>query len=1016
MIRQCRFWLAGALVALGAAPGVALAQVPNAGTVAGRIVDATSQQPISSATIVLVGTQRGTITAGDGTYRLAGVTPGQVTIRVQRIGYVAAVRPITVAAGETATLNVALAASAVQLSEVVTTATGTQRRVELGNSTANVNAAQVVENTPIRNVSDLLTARAPGVQVLPNTFTGGGARVRIRGTSSLSLSNDPIYIIDGIRMTSNTGSSSIGVGGTLPSRVGDINPDEIENIEVVKGPSAATLYGTDAANGVILITTKRGAAGNTKYTTYVEQGLVQDRNNYPTNLSLNGRRAGAVTSVQNCLLTQIAVGNCAVDSLSRFNPIENDETTPYGNGYRQQYGGTVSGGTATVRFFTSGEFESETGVTQTPEFERTRFAASNTPILEEQERPNALERASFRLNLNAAPSPKLDLALSSGYINLNQRFPQSDNNITGLFYNILGGPGIRDTTRNGYRDYTPGDIFQQNVRQRVDRFIGSVNANWRPLEWLAARANVGTDFSNRVDTDLCRRGNCADFGTRRQGFATDNRTILRNTSVDLNTAATFDLNESVNSKTTLGAQYINYRFNRNGASSVNLPGGATTVTSGATQSADEATDLSKTLGLFIEEQVAIRDRLFLTGALRTDQNSAFGTDFQRVIYPKASVSYIVSDEAWFRRPTWLNQLRLRSSYGASGTQPGANDALRFFSTSNVSIAGTDQPSIIFNALGNTNLKPERSTEFEGGFEARVLEDRLSFDITYYSKLSRDALIARVLPPSLGVGATTVFDNIGEVKNAGLEALINARLVDRPTFGWDVTFNGSTNANRLVTLGDVPPVIGTTIRQVEGFPLNGYWQRRLLSYNDRDQNGIITTGEVVVADSASFIGYSTPRHEIAFTNGFDLFKKQLRVQTLFDYKGGHRLYNNTERFRCQSFGNCTGRADPNASLFEQARAVALTEDPSRTFAGYMEKADFIRFRELSVTYSTPADIASRLFRAQSASVSLSARNLGVFTKYTGIDPETNYTSNGDVPNDFFTLPPQSYFTLRVNVGF
>ena len=1033
MIRQCRRWLGGALVALVAVPGVVRAQVPTVGTITGRVVDATSQQPVASATVAVVGTQRGTLTAPDGTFRLVGVVPGQVTVRVQRIGYAAAVRPLVVTANETATLNVALAVSAVQLSEVVTTATGTQRRIEIGNAISNVNASQVAAAVPTRSVGDLLTARAPGVQVLPNSFAGAGARVRIRGTSSLSLSNDPIYIIDGVRMTSNSGSTAIGVGGTSPNRVGDINPDEIENIEVVKGPSAATLYGTDAANGVVLITTKRGAAGRTRFNVYTEQGLVQNRNDFPTAYTLFGRSPGAasVTQRTNCRLTDIAGGLCTADSVGAFNVVDDDDTTPFATGYRNQYGLNASGGTSAVTYYTSAEYEAEQGVFLTPEVDERRLAALGTPISTEQRRPNNYERASFRVNLNAAATPKLDLGLSSGYIASRYRAPQSDNNITGLFLNALGGPGFRDSSAsglNGYASYPAGDIFQDETRQQINRFIGSANLNYRPLEWLTARANVGTDITGRVDSELCRRGNCANFATYRTGFAQNDRANIRNTTVDLGTTATFDFNENVNSRTTLGGQYINYRQDQNQAYSENLPPGAQTVSGGAIPSVFEATNASKTLGLFLEEALSLGNRLFLTGAVRTDQNSAFGTDFQRVVYPKASVSYVISEEGFFPRASWFDRLRLRAAYGAAGTQPQPNDALQFFSESNVNIGGVDAPALQFNALGNPDLRPERATEFEGGFETQLFGSRLSVDLTYYSKLTKDALIARVIAPSIGAGGgtnpvTTRLENLGSVKNAGLEALVTAQLLNRPSIGWDVTVNGSTNANKLVDLGGVPTQVGTTFRQAAGFPLNGYWQRKISGYSDVNGDGIIAVGEVVVDDSATFVGYSIPRHEISLTNGFDLFNKSLRVTGLVDYKGGHRLYNNTERFRCQSQTNCAGRNNPDASLFEQARQVALTEDPARTFAGYMEKADFIRFRELSLTYRPSQQLLSRIIGArENTSITFAARNLGVWTKYSGIDPETNYNSGGnaaaagELPQDFFTLPPQSYYSLRVNFGF
>jgi TonB-linked SusC/RagA family outer membrane protein len=1004
-------------VVLGTAGALALpaaVQAQQSGVVTGVVTDATSGQPVPAAQISVVGTNIGAITNEAGRYTIRGVPARQLTVRVLRVGYAEQTKPALVTSTGSVTVDFVLRQASVALTPVVTTATGQTRRVEVGNAISQIDAVKRVEEAPIRNVTDMLTAQAAGVNVTPNNFAGAGARVRIRGTSSLSLSNDPIYVIDGVRMTSNIGSSSIGVGGTLPSRVGDLNPDEIENIEVVKGPSAATLYGTDAANGVIVITTKKGRAGRARPSVYVEQGLSQDKNPYPANYNLFGTGAGA--SGGRCVLNTIAAGRCTADSVTSFNVLRNDATTPFTNGYRQQYGANVSGGSEAARYFASAEYESESGPYEFPEFERARFGTNNTVIRGNQLNPSRNIRQSYRANLNTAPSSKLDLGLNTNFIQVAYRAPQTDNNITGLFYNALG-PGIRDTTLRGYVSYTPGDIFQHTTTQDVNRFIGSTNVNWRPTAWLANRANLGIDYTGRLDQNLCRRGECPNFGTRRtQGFANDNRANIRNVTADLGTTASWQPFEQVATKTTLGAQYVNYRFDNNTSGGSNLPPGSQTPGAGAVPSVGGGTTMSKTLGYYIQEEIAWRDRLFLTGAVRTDQNSAFGTEFQRVYYPKASLSYVISEEGWFPKPTFVDQVRIRSTYGAAGTQPGPNDALRFFAAGTVNIANVDQPAIVFSTLGNTELKPERAAEFESGMDVQLFGNRVNLDLTYYSKYSRDALISRIIPPTVGTNATTRFENLGAVKNAGFEALVNLTLLDRKAFGWDATINGSTNSNKLVDLGGVPPQIGTTIQQRAGFPLNGYWGRKLNSFNDADGNGILQASEITVGDSAEFLGYSLPRHVVSFTNGFSFFERKLRLQGLVDYQAGHMRYNNTERFRCQSAGStCRALLDPTTPLLEQAKAIAVTQHPSRTLAAYIEDASFVRFREVSATFA-PTSFFGRSLGARTTSITLSARNLAVWTDYSGIDPETDYGADANSPQDFFTSPPLRYFTLRVNLGF
>src|SRR5262249_45561027 len=223
----------------------------------------------------------------------------------------------------------------------------------------------------------------------------------------------------------------------------------------------------------------------------------------------------------------------------------------------------------------------------------------------------------------------------------------------------------------------------------------------------------------------------------------------------------------------------------------------------------------KTLGVFLEEQIGFRDRLFVTGGLRSDQNSAFGTKFQNVVYPKVSVSHILSDESWFPHVRFLDQVRTRLAYGASAVQPGPTDAVQFLSATSTNIAATDQPGVVLASLGNQDLRPERADEVEGGFDSKWFGGRLSFDLTYYSKITKDALVGAVIPPDLGTGNTTQRTNLGSVKNAGLEGLLSAQVIDRRDIGVGPALSGSTQPNRLESLGvdaqgnPLPPQVGST---------------------------------------------------------------------------------------------------------------------------------------------------------------------------------------------------------------
>jgi len=1008
------------------------AQQAQRGSIRGTITEAGNNRPIAFTQVGIVGSTAGATTDGEGRYVLNAIAPGQVTVRVVRIGFAGQSKTVAVTAGQAATLDFQLEAVVMKLNPIVTTATGQQRRVEVGNAIAQVNAADIVQTQAVSQMADLLVSKAAGVTVFSGVQTGAGTRIRIRGTSSLSLSNNPIFIIDGIRIEGTTGSSSVSVGGTTPSRIGDINPEEIASIEVVRGPSASTLYGTDAANGVIVITTKRGTVGRPQWTVYTEQTGITDRNQYPT--AYWGWRTGTTATTNStpsntvqCFLSQVASGACVQDSVTSYNLHDDKESTPYGTGYRKQYGTQLSGGTETVRYFLHGEYEDEDGVTKVPEFEKRTMAAKNMVLSPEQQSPNHLTRMTGRANINISLTQQADVSVSTGYITSDLRLPRSDDSgVSGIAANTYGGPGFKynrttaGDTLYGWRSFTPRDIYQGETNQGIERFLGSTSANYRPQDWLTLRGNVGLDLINRNDTQLCRFENCPNVGTDRAGFKIDNRTSFYIYTVDASGTATRSLNADIESKTTLGLQMYRNVFNRNGASSVTLPPGATTVTAGAVKNADETTSESRTLGSFLEQNIAYRDKLFLTAAVRSDRNSAFGADFKTVLYPKFSASWVPSDESFFPKLGWLNELRLRSAYGASGVQPGTIDAVQFFTPTTARGEAGDQPAVVFSTLGNQKLKPERSTEIEMGFDMTAFDSRISAEVTRYMKTSNDALISRILPPSLGTGATQRLENLGQVKNQGWEMLINAQLMRGNNLGWDLTLNGSTNGNELVSLGGVPEIIGSTQSQRVGYPLYGWWSRALTGYEDKNGNGIIeynanaALSEITVTDTNVFLGSPLPKREFAVASSWDMLQRKVRIQALVDYKGGHLVYNNTERIRCASRFNCEGLLSPDASLFEQARTVMVREHPSRSVAGFFEEGDFIRFRELSVTYAASGDFASRLFRAKNASISAAVRNLGIlWTKYTGVDPEA-FGTTGDAPSEFQAFGPPTYFTLRLNL--
>jgi TonB-linked SusC/RagA family outer membrane protein len=918
--------------------------------------------------------------------------------------------------GETATVDFELSQSAIELDGVVVTATGEQRKREIGNVVSTIPASELVKSETITNMADLLQGRTAGVQVMSSSGTTGmGSRIRIRGSNSISLSNEPLIYLDGIRLESGTSSMSIGSGGQDVSRLNDINPEDIESIEIVKGPAAATLYGIQASNGVVRITTKRGRAGRARWNLYSEAGAVHDFNTYPINF--NGRDATAETGPDwdgFCIVQFELDELCTQTSVSQFSPLNDRSTSPLKTGFRQQYGANVSGGTDQFTYYLSGDYENEDGVFRLPDFEADSVRDVRGFLPDNQLRPNTLERVSLRANLGASVSADADVQANVGYTSSDARFVENDNS----FLTVTGSAeasGVPEDVNRGWF-FIPAELFAALNQQSTERFLGGLTSNWRPATWLTTRATLGYDVTNRQDVQFFPTGQVADYLENRAGLKYDNRFQISQTSVDLAASARFKLSPTLGSKTSVGAQF--YRDLASGvlATGRGLPAGSGTITGAGSTEARDTTVESRSIGTYVEQEFAIKERLFVTGALRFDDNSAFGQNFDATAYPKASVSWLMSEEPFFNRDGFLSTLRLRAALGVSGQQPGTTDALRYFSPVAGKRGGVAGTGITFGSLGNPDLKPERSREFELGFDASVLRDRVSVEFTYYNKRTRDALVQRNVAPSIGASEFQFF-NLGEVKNSGFELALNTRVIDTKSIAWDVALSGWVYDNMLIELGvGVEPIIfGFGLqRHAEGFPLGGYWARPITGFDDANGDGIIDAGEVTVADDAVYRGRALPNKEASLNTSLTLFDGRVRVGTQFDYRGGHYLDNAIESFRCTPVLNCRGLVDRTAPLEEQARGQALLNEATEW--GYYEPAWFIKMRELSVTVFAP-DRWARRFRASRLSLTLAGRNLWTITDYSGVDPEVNaFAQDNFATSDFESQPQVRYWTARLNIGF
>ena len=1069
-IARWRLLAASTGVLLGIAP---MHRVLHAqGTITGRITTE-ANQPLSGAQILAVGATSTAITGDDGKYVLRNVRPGSVDVQVLRVGYRSQKKVAMVTNGGSVEVNFSVAVAVIQLTEVVTTATGQQRKVELGNAIATLgDVNKRVEETPITNISDLLVAKTPGVILLPSPVVGGAPNIRVRGVSSISLNNTPIWIVDGVRYnTSTSATNSSGAansaGSTPLSVLNNLSPEEIEDIEIVKGPSAATLYGTNAANGVIVVTTKRGRPGATRWTYTGETRTISDRNHYQEQFANFGKSltTGKVTRCQLAVMQTPAFSaaqgaTCTSDSLARYDYLSDPAATFIHLGRGSLFGMNVSGGSEGLRFFTSADLDNEFGPIQMAQRDINYYQdVLHTPVTNSMLHPRQQQKMNFRTNLSAAVTPKFDLNASAGFGKSTNQIEPDNAQIIALLYLGQSGFGYKgcpvgtentgcgldkpsvDATGfplNDANTFNPGSVMQFTTPVDVQRFTGSLQANWRPLSWMQNDGTVGVDLVAQDIFHVCRLNECPNSGaTSRVGNIYNQKDDRRNLSAKVSSTGSWQARSWANLKTTVGGDYTNEERENLFAQGRTLAIGASTLGAAATfvnYSSVQPTAV-KTLGYYAQEQLALRDRLFITIAARQDQNSAFGTNFQHITYPKVSVSWILSDESFFPKYNWLSSFRLRSAYGANGVQPGATTALQTFSTTTATLVnkdlttGTDLAGLLAANPGNSLLKPETSTESESGFETDLFDRRIHLDYTYYRKKTTDALIALPIPSSVGSPVTSLQTNIGSTRNSGHEIQINAALVDRKSFGWDVTVSGSHNDNEWVDLGidaatSKQRVIGAggTTQQRQGYPLFAQWYRNF-TYADANKDGIIQRSEVQVDSALSFQGVGFAKNLVSIANGFDFFSRRLHINALFDFKGGGRTLEGNY-FQCSSSPQaCRETQDPTSPLELQARAVALKYGTTlngntyTTRLGYFVPFDAWRFRELSAVVSLPDNLTQRLRAQPGSTVVVGMRNIHFWTNFTGVDPEQNYGVGGtEVQSDFNTSPPPSYFTVRFNLKY
>lgn len=967
------------------------------GTIEGTVTDARTGALVGSAQVNIVGTQRGTLAGTDGRYRIANVAAGEVQVRATFIGYRTQTQTVTLQPGQTLTLDFALEQTALALDEILVTGTaGRQDRRAQPASIASIDASMLTETAPISSVANLLQGRTSGVSITSASGTSGATqRIRLRGSASIQLSNEPIVIIDGIRMDSRQ-NQLFGVGGQQASRLNDINPDDIESIEIVKGPAAATLYGADASAGVIQIRTKRGAAGQTfQQTVSYEFGQLDQNWTPPANFGV-------------CSPNLAQTGSVLCEGLEAGTPVSDSPLAREGvfrSGQAHSFSWSGRGGGENFGYFLSLNVDEEEGTLPNNEF--NRYTA--------------------RMNFDFTPRDDLRLEASVGLGRTDNLMPQNDNNIYGFLGGaLLGTPlSVGRDSRDGWfggNRQTEAITAIENTNM-VIRATPSLALNFTPTSWFSNRLQVGVDMTRSEAVSFFPKNDIGWYGTAdlNSGQISQRRQNRDEITIDYLSSIQRPIGDNWLADIAFGGQAIATRSDLTGSTGIGLTtNAARSINAAAQTTGEQSYGESREVGVLAQLDLSYQDRIYFQIGGRLDRNSAFGEEVDTFFNPKVGISYVISEEGFY--PVGLQSLvptlRLRGAWGSTGRSPGSGASLTTFTSAPFAISASQVASgVLPNNPGNPQLKPERGEEWEFGFDAGLWNERIGLDVTYYNKASRDLILSRPLPPSLGF-ANDPFVNIGELVNTGWEIGVNSRLVDLPNFSWDARVNFSTNTNEVVDLGDIEP-FGVNQRVTPGFPAFGYWAYDVVGFD-------LENNRAIVSDTMNFRGNPNPGNEGNFSSTFR-FLQNFQLYTQLDWARDFIIYNNTDQFRERQFG--TGerwvlRNDPDVISNEErlrrfgpfVRESGGGVGVSQVNDAYYEDGSYVRLREISLSYTLGSDVAS-LFRAQRATLTLGARNLALWTDYLGADPEMISAAGASFSRtDFLTLPNPRRFIARVNVTF
>lgn len=999
-----------AALALAALAGPTLGAQQATGGITGKVTVRGTGQPVGEARVIVVGTAIAVFTNAQGEYRILQAPVGVNQVTVYKIGYQAVSDTVRVAVGQQASLDLSMNVSRVQLSDVVVTgAIGNTERRAQGAVIESVNLSEIAERSPAQSFSQLLQSRVPSVSVSSTSGTAGvSRRINIRGAASINLSNQPLIFIDGVRIVE--GQPGLGVGGQDADRLNNINPDDIESIEVVKGPAAATLYGADASAGVIQIITKKGRAGAPRFQQRlsIELGEVKQNWTPPSNYAFCTTSAIAAQTDPG-RNNPLCLGQ-STTTLVSDNPLMREGA--FRTGQIGNYSYSASGGGNGYGYYFAANKDLQTGTLPNNEF----------------------GRQGIRTNFNFIPNEKVTVNANVGIQQSRVVAPDNDNNIYGfLGGGLLGTPTSRRSDGSGNdgwfgfeRDLSAITDLQSILDTRGT--TAGLTVSYLPLPWFSHKLTVGGDISFDEATRYFPRNSRGSYaGLNNTGSNTQTRRSNQRYTFDYlaNARNTFGADKEFELNTSAGLQMIATRSEFLSATGIGFVTNSNNVISSASQTSANGTITDvRQRGWIGQLQLGHRNRRFVTLATRVDEFSVFGSEVAPAVLPTIRGSWVLSEEDFFQGfSNIFSEFRVRAAFGTTGRAPGAGAALTTLSAAPSIVNGTSDAGAVPANPGNPDLKPERGQELEFGADLSFLNDRVGLNVTYFVKTTNDLILGQQLPPSLGFTQNPLV-NIGQVRNKGLEVSFNANLVETDNFGWDIVGGFNTLDNELVDLGNIN-AFGTLNRYTEGYPLGAFVSKRIRSIDE-------ASGVVTVADTFEVVGSQFPGFEGTLTSTFTLFR-QLRISAQFDTKQDFYLYNLTDYFRETQLVRSNARLDtavlprierlrrygnptPGQPAFKQENGANTTVAEARDH--YLQPGDFIRFRELGVTWDVPSSLTAVLPGVQTASIGLAVQNVALWKHkdFTGADPEVISAAGEFGRNDFLTLPNPRTTVVRFNLTF